>query len=118
MLVDSDVLIWHLRGLARAMQWLDRLPRRTISTVTYLEVLQGMRDRAEMLALQKSLTRRNTQRLAPTPAISYRAATLMEVWPCLTALEHGLPLLTASIKHFGPIEGLSVERFDPAPEAT
>jgi predicted nucleic acid-binding protein len=31
-----------------------------------------------------------------------------------TALEHGLALLTANIKHFSPIEGLSVEHFDPA----
>ena len=31
-----------------------------------------------------------------------------------TALEYGLPLLTSNIKHFSPIEGLSVERFDPA----
>ena len=129
MLVDSDVLIWHLRGLPQATQWLDRLPRLIISTVTYLEVLQGMRNRAEMLALQKSLTRRNTQRLALTPAISERATTLMEVWTlshglgmgdaliAATALEHGLPLLTANVKHFGPIEGLSVERFDPTQEA-
>ena len=130
MLVDSDVLIWHLRGLARATQRLDRLPRLIISTVTYLEVLQGMRDRAEMLALQKSLNRRNTERLALTPAISERAAALMEVWTlshglgmgdaliAATAIEHGLPLLTANVKHFGLIEGLSVERFDPTQEAT
>ena len=130
MLVDSDVLIWHLRGLARATQRLDRLPRLIISTVTYLELLQGMRDRAELLALQRSLTRRNAERLALTPAISERAATLMEVWTlshglgmgdaliAATALEHGMPLLTANVKHFGPIEGLSVERFDPTQEAT
>ena len=89
-----------------------------------------MRDRAEMLALQKSLTRRNTERLALTPVISERAATLMEVWTlshglgmgdaliAATALEHGLPLLTANVKHFGPIEGLSVERFDPTQVTT
>ena len=31
-----------------------------------------------------------------------------------TALELGLPLLTANIKHFNPIESLRIERFDPA----
>jgi predicted nucleic acid-binding protein len=33
------------------------------------------------------------------------------------ALEHGLPLLTANVKHFAPIEGLIVERFDPMQSA-
>jgi predicted nucleic acid-binding protein len=28
-----------------------------------------------------------------------------------TALEHNLPVLTANIKHFSPISGLSVEAF-------
>lgn len=32
-----------------------------------------------------------------------------------TAIEHGLTLLTANLKHFGSIAGLVVERFDPLP---
>ncbi len=43
MLVDSDVLIWHLRGLPQATQRLDQLPNLTISAVTWLELLQGFR---------------------------------------------------------------------------
>ena len=34
-----------------------------------------------------------------------------------TALEHGMPLLTANVKHFGGIEGLIVERIDPIQDA-
>ena len=30
-----------------------------------------------------------------------------------TALEHGLPVLTANVKHFSPVEGLTVEAFLP-----
>ncbi len=29
-----------------------------------------------------------------------------------TAIEHGLTVLTANTKHFTPIEGLQVERFE------
>lgn len=47
MLVDTDVLIWHLRGYPQATRRLDLLPSLTISVVSYLEVLQGMRDKAE-----------------------------------------------------------------------
>ena len=34
-LVDSDVLIWHLRGLPHATQRLDRLPHLIISAITW-----------------------------------------------------------------------------------
>ncbi|MDB5819559.1 MAG: type toxin-antitoxin system VapC family toxin [Rhizobacter sp.] len=30
-----------------------------------------------------------------------------------TALEHGLSMLTANVKHFSPIEGLTIEAFLP-----
>ena len=48
MLVDTDVLIWHLRGYAQATRRLDQLGSLTLSAVSYLEVLQGMRNKAEL----------------------------------------------------------------------
>lgn len=30
-----------------------------------------------------------------------------------TALNHGLPVLTANFKHFGAVQGLTVEAFEP-----
>ncbi len=30
-----------------------------------------------------------------------------------TAIEHNLPVLTANVKHFGSVDGLRVERFEP-----
>lgn len=125
MLVDTDVLIWHLRGLPKATRKLDALDRLTISATTYLELLQGFRNRAEMVAVQKSLAMRNTDRLPLTPPITERAIGLMEVLSlshglqlgdaliAATALEHGLPVLTANTKHFSAIEGLVVEVFVP-----
>lgn len=86
MLVDTDVLIWHLRGLPRATQRLDQLPRLTISAITWLELLHGMRSRTELQAVQKSLALRNTEQLPVTPEITTRAVALME---SLT-LSHGL----------------------------
>jgi predicted nucleic acid-binding protein len=126
MLVDSDVLIWHLRGLSRATQRLDALPRLTISVITYFEILQGIRNRAELIAVQKSLSLRSTEQLFLTPAITVRARDILEnltlshrlgmgdALIAATALEHGLTLLTANIKHFSAITGLILERFDPA----
>ncbi|HOW75106.1 MAG TPA: PIN domain-containing protein [Candidatus Competibacteraceae bacterium] len=73
MLIDTDVLIWHLRGYSKATQRLDQLFRLTLSAVTYLELLQGMRNRTELLALQKNLALRKAERLPLTPAITERA---------------------------------------------
>ena len=126
MLVDSDVLIWHLRGLPQAKTRLDALPALAIFAVTYFEILQGVRSRAELVAVQKSLALRGTTRLPLTPAITERAATLMETLTlsnglgmgdaliAATALESGLTLLTGNVKHFSAINGLALERFDPA----
>ncbi len=123
MLVDTDVLIWHLRGLPKATQRIDKLASLTISAITYLELLQGMRNQAEMIAVQKSLERRHTERLPITPAITERAIELMQrlvlshglqlgdALIAATALQHKLALLTANTKHFAPIDGLNVETF-------
>jgi predicted nucleic acid-binding protein len=123
MLVDTDVLIWHLRGYAQATQILDSLTSLTISAVTYLELLQGLRNKTEMTALQQSLAMRRTQRLPLTPAITERATALMEslvlseglqlgdALIAATALEHQLPLLSGNVKHFAAIADLRVEKF-------
>jgi hypothetical protein len=125
MLIDTDVLIWHLRGYPKATQRLDQLSKLTLSAVTYLELLQGMSNRTELLALQKSLALRKAERLPLTPAITERAIVLMEqlglsdglqlgdALITATGLEHQLTLLTANTKHFSAVDGLQLERFEP-----
>ena len=72
MLVDSDVLIWHLRGYGQATRRLDELGALTLSAVTYLEVLQGMRNKAELAAVKKMLQRRSALLLPLTETKSLR----------------------------------------------
>jgi predicted nucleic acid-binding protein len=125
MLVDTDVLIWHLRGYPQATRRLDELGVLTLSTVSYLEVLQGMRNKAELLAVKKMLERRSARLLPVTEAITLRATELMEALTlshglqmgdaliAATAIEHQLPVLTANVKHFSAIASLTVEAFAP-----
>lgn len=125
MLVDTDVLIWHLRGYSKATQRLDQLPKLILSAVTYMELVQGMRNRSELLALQKSLAMRQAERLSLTSAIIERAIILMETLAlshglqlggalvAATGLEHGLTVLTANTRHFSAVKDLQFERFDP-----
>ena len=125
MLVDTDVLIWHLRGYPKATQRLDQLPKLILSAVTYLELVQGMRSRSELLALQKSFAMRQAERLPLTPAITERAIILMETLAlshgmqlgdaliAATGLEYRLTILTGNVKHFSSVKNLQLECFDP-----
>lgn len=123
MLVDTDVLIWHLRGYAQATRQLDALAQLQLSAVSYLEVLQGMRSKAELLAVQKMLQMRQATILPMTEAITQQAIALMEALTlshglqmgdaliASTALAHQMPILTGNVKHFSVIPGLRVEPF-------
>jgi predicted nucleic acid-binding protein len=125
MLVDTDVLIWHLRGYPQATRRLDQIDALVLSAVSYLEVLQGMRNKAELVAVKKMLQRRAATLLPLSEAITQRAIDLMEAITlshglqmgdaliAATALDHGLPVLTANVKHFGAVEGLKLEAFLP-----
>jgi predicted nucleic acid-binding protein len=125
MLVDTDVLIWHLRGYPQATRRLDELGTLTLSAISWLEVLQGMRNKAELVAVKKMLAHRAATLLPVSEAITQRAIELMEALTlshglqmgdaliAATALDHGLPVLTANVKHFGAVQGLKVEAFIP-----
>lgn len=69
-LIDSDVLVWLTRGHVGAAQRLHALPAWQISAVTYMELAQGCRDKADLARLKKGLAARNTHILPVTPAIT------------------------------------------------
>ncbi len=110
MLVDTDVLIWHLRGYPTATRRLDALGTLTLSAVSYLEVLQGMRKKAELQAVKSMLNKRSAKLLPITGAITLHATELMESLTlshglqmgdaliAATAIENQLPVLTANVK--------------------
>ena len=122
-LVDTDVLIWHLRGYGQATRRLDLEDTLTLSAVSYLEVLQGIRNKAELAALKKMLERRSAAVLPITEAIAQQAVSLIESLSlshglqmgdaliAATALEHQLPVLTGNVKHFAAVEHLLLEGF-------
>lgn len=125
MLIDSDVLVWLTRGHVGAAQRLHALNPWRISVVTYIELAQGCRDKTELARLKKGLAARQTEVLQVTPAISQRAAELVDALALshgmrladaligATAIEHGLTLITANVKHFGAVSGLQIETFVP-----
>lgn len=125
LLIDSDVLIWLTRGNQNANQRLSQLTPWQISTITYLELAQGCRNKQELERIKQGLEAMQTVILPITPDISKCAMSLIDNYSlshglqladaliAATALEHQLTLLTGNAKHFTAIENLELERFEP-----
>ena len=125
MLIDTDVLIWMTRGHLGAAQRLGQLLPWRLSAVTYIELAQGCRNKAELALLKKGLMQSQAEIIPLTPAISARAMGLIDGYAlssslqlgdaliAATALEHQITLLTGNVKHFAKLPGLSIETFRP-----
>jgi predicted nucleic acid-binding protein len=125
MLVDTDVLIWYLRGNPRAADALDSLEGFDVSVVTYMELVQGMRNKKELRTLRAALAEWGTRILMIDEGISMRAMfyveqhfhsdnlRLADSLIAATAVVHGAPLLTGNAKHYRMISDLAVEKFTP-----
>lgn len=124
-LVDSDVLIWHANGSAKAAQALNAVENIGVSAVSYMELLQGVRSKAEISALRGMLADLRAEIVPLTEAISLRAIFLLETQRpahglmmadalvAATALEAGVGLLTGNTKDFKPVAGLKLLPFKP-----
>lgn len=124
-LVDTDVIIWYMRGNAKAGAVLHGLENILISAVTHMEVVQGMRDKRELAALTVTLAKWKAAVIPINEAISNMAVQLVErhflshsliLADALigsTALSYRIPLLTANVRHYAVIDGLILETFYP-----
>lgn len=120
-LVDSDVLIEHLRGREAARDWLVQARQSTgplaISVVSLTEVAGGMRppERREVMRLLGSM-----QRFEVTEQVAWRAATLMQEYRrshsgiglgdyliAATTLTEGLELATLNVRHYPMLADLA-----------
>jgi len=125
MIFDTDVLIWVLHGNAKAAGALDRADRRSVSVVTYMELLQGARDKREVKAIKSFLVDMGFSVLPLSENIGHRASIYMEEYNLSTsismadaliaavAIECGEQLFTAKDKHYKAIKELDVKRFRP-----
>lgn len=124
-LVDTDVLIWNLRGNERAAVLLDDHRGFCISAVTYMELVQGLRNKTEFRQLRQAIHFWEARIIHVTEAISARASYLVEAHAlasslqladaliAATALETGLTLISGNVKHYRNLEGVSLQAFSP-----
>jgi len=120
-LLDSDILIDHLRGYEPARQYLKRFEAGEVqgylSIITVAELAAGqMRQEAEETKVQHLLAL--FTHIDLDYAVAWRGGEirrhyqtrLADTLIAATALIHNLRLATRNLQHFTPIEGLQVEK--------
>lgn len=125
MLVDTDVLICYLKGNENAYQVIENSSNFFISVVTYMELVQGMRNKKELNNLRKALHIWNAKILYISEEISAKAmfyveqhflSHSMQLADALigaTAIAYGNPVLTGNDKHYRVLKELEIKRFRP-----
>jgi predicted nucleic acid-binding protein len=125
MVIDTDVLIWYLRGNENAFKLIEYIDNFSISVVTYMELVQGMRNKKELNSFRQALHGWNAKILYISEEISAKAmfaveqhflSHSMQLADALigaTAINYGLPLVTANDKHYRIMKGIQIKRFRP-----
>lgn len=124
-LFDTDVLIWALRGNTRAARAIDGAHPRQVSVVSYMELVQGARDKREIRLLRSFLMDLGFDVLPLTENIGHRASVYMEEFAlksgltmadallASTAVENQSPLCSANVKHLRAISEMELMIFRP-----
>ncbi|GHT71257.1 ribonuclease VapC [Spirochaetia bacterium] len=123
MLIDSDVMIWFYRGKERAQKTIFQNIPFKLSAVSYMEIIQGVRNKEELNKLKKDLKQWSTEIIQINETISKKAINLMEEYKlshglelgdaiiASTALEYDEPLITGNIKHYEYIPDVKILSF-------
>lgn len=125
MLVDTDVLIWYLKGNLNARTEIEALSEFYISVVSYIELVQGMRNKQELTCLRRALRAWNAKIAYITEDISAKAMFYVEQYYLshslqladalisATAVANGLDVLTANTKHYHFLKDITLKGFKP-----
>ena len=125
MLADTDVLLWFFRGKQSARTVLEECQTVELSTVTYMELAQGARNKNELKLLRQSISANSWHILPITESVSYRATPYIESYAlshgmrladaliAATSIDLGLTLITANVRHYDFLSGISLSRYRP-----
>ena len=125
MVIDTDVLIWYMKGNEKAYNTIENSKNFFISVVTYMELVQGMRNKNELSTLRKTLHEWNAEILYISEEISVKAMFFVEqnylshsiqladALIGATAIVYGRPILTGNDKHYKILKSLKIKKFRP-----
>jgi len=124
MFFDSDVLIWVLRGNKTAIDLLYSVSEndKAMSVISYMELLEGARNKQELTMLKKWITYEKFQILPLNEKIGNIASFLIEKFSlsdnletddaliAATAIYYNKTLITGNVKHFKNL-GIKIKPF-------
>ena len=125
MLFDTDILIWIQRGNHRAAVLVEKEEERCISVLTYMELLQGAREKRQHQHVLDFLSEYGFRILPLSENIGHRAAVYIEEYSlsyrpragdaiiAATATDNNLTLCTSNLKDYRPIKELKLKAFKP-----
>lgn len=125
MMVDTDILIWYIRGNPRAQEILEKEKDMAVSAVTYVELVQGMRNKHELQELRRTFRAWDMRLIYISEEISSKAVffierhflshslTLADALICATAIVHGKTLITSNDRHYKMIKEVRLKIFRP-----
>ena len=125
MTFDTDVLIWFLRGNKNAAEVVEKSAPFSISIVTFMELLQGARNKQEIAKIKKTLSALNVSVILINESISLLAANYLEKYNlsdsveladaliAATCVHEKETLFTANDKHYRAITDLQLKIFRP-----
>lgn len=126
MIFDTDIVIWAIRGRVWAQQLLVSAENRAISLATWMELVEGARDKRELANLRRMIADLELQILPFSGPIGALASDYLEKHAlgngleamdaliAATAVKHGKALATGNNKHFKVIPGLRIEKHTDA----
>lgn len=123
MIIDTDVLIWYLRGNKNAQNVIHSNIPFKISIINYVELVHGMNNKHDLKLLQKYFKEWSVEIIQINETISTRAMFFVEDYYlshslefsdaiiAATALENHEVLLTGNDKHYSFIPNLQIKIF-------
>jgi predicted nucleic acid-binding protein len=126
LIIDTDVLIWYLRGDESAKGYVESHLPFSVSSVTYMELVQGMKDKGEFRRFQKQFRKWKIEIVHIDQEISSRAVFYIQEYSlshsikladaliAATAVQRGEPFSTANDKHYTFIPSIELEKFVPS----
>ena len=123
MIIDTDVLIWYMKGNDKAYKAIENSKKFFISVVTYMELVQGMRNKNELNNLRRTLRVWDSKILYISEEISVKAMFFVEQHYLshsiqladaligATAIVYGFPILTGNDKHYKILKDIQINKF-------
>ena len=125
MIIDTDVLIWYLRGNEKAKRVVESAIPFKMSAVTYMELIQGMKNKDEYRIFQKQMQHWETDIVQIDREISSRAIFYIQEYSpshsmmlgdaliAATIAQLGETIATANDTHYKYIPNIEIKRFEP-----